>query len=402
MKRPALCGIASSCRHTLLDRGQRVQSIAPIGTAHLACNSKQLSVAQHRHTRRALFRPRPALRALLASQASPFSVQLRGIGAMSLELQVLRTAKAAVDEGLLQPADYTVVKEAFMKALAIKGGVDSGFLGQADFAEARKEFFSSLGMAGMGGGAAAAPQSAPTAQQTPASTPRDAPAIASSQPAPQTTNGNSAAVTPPTRLPASASTRGPPELAIPEQQPSTAGATPTGTEVTTPKSTMGTPSGISDRGGGVAVVASKVRAANSSQFVALACTGVPSAPCALISIASSTQQAGAGSPSRIGGLGRRHQCTGIAMQGLTCCMLQCARALLESNVLERGSEHASGWHTPCRGRWQASPSMPTLSTLCGSCASRRLCAPRSCHACRRGTASRMYAAPRVLRSLCPD
>jgi cofilin len=161
---------------------------------------------------------------------------------MPLELQVLRTAKAAVDEGLMGPADYDVVKAAFTKALAIKGGVDSGFIGENDFAEARREFFQSLGMAGIGGGAPAA--TAPVAQGRAMVTPP-------ARPPTHPMNGSrdishdissSAAVSKP-----------PVTVSIPDKalSPMSSVGHPSPRCVTTP-------SGISSRGGGASVVENKV------------------------------------------------------------------------------------------------------------------------------------------------
>jgi hypothetical protein len=189
------------------------------------------------------------------------------LDAMSVELQALRTAKAAVDEGLMQPTDYDAVKEAFVRALAIKGGVDSGFLGQADFADARKEFFQSLGMTSLGGGSGAgtmapAPPVPTSAAHPPATTPTAPVHIARNPSVPQT-NGisNSANLTP--NRPAQRAVPAPrppvPQLSIPDTQGSTAETTPTGIGLATPQGTVSTPGSISDRGGGAAAVAAKVR-----------------------------------------------------------------------------------------------------------------------------------------------
>lgn len=65
---------------------------------------------------------------------------------MALDLQILRTAKAALDEGLLNAADYDSMKASFIKAQSIKAGVEAGFISESDYAEARAAFFSGLGM----------------------------------------------------------------------------------------------------------------------------------------------------------------------------------------------------------------------------------------------------------------
>ena len=68
-----------------------------------------------------------------------------------MELAVLRTAKAALEEGLIQEGDFQVVKGAFVKAQSIRAGLDAGFISENDFAVARQEFFRSLGMMTMPG-----------------------------------------------------------------------------------------------------------------------------------------------------------------------------------------------------------------------------------------------------------
>lgn len=60
------------------------------------------------------------------------------------ELAVLKTAKLAVDEGLILPEDYNVVKHAFLKAQQIKAGLDAGFLRDEDYEKTREAFFYSL------------------------------------------------------------------------------------------------------------------------------------------------------------------------------------------------------------------------------------------------------------------
>jgi cofilin len=181
---------------------------------------------------------------------------------MSVELQALRTAKAAVDEGLMQPTDYNAVKQAFVRALAIKGGVDSGFLGQSDFADARREFFQSLGMSNLGGGSGpvASAQPVPTFPVQ-APTPVQQAQIPLAPSVPQTNGTDNSATTPPNRSTqgAAPAPRPPvPLLSIPETQASTAETTPTGIGHLTPQATVCTPSTISNRGGGTAAVASKV------------------------------------------------------------------------------------------------------------------------------------------------
>lgn len=68
------------------------------------------------------------------------------------ELAALRTAKAALDEGLISDTDFDVVKAGFLKAQQIKAGLDAGFIREDDIKQARETFFQSLdmGMPGQG------------------------------------------------------------------------------------------------------------------------------------------------------------------------------------------------------------------------------------------------------------
>jgi len=66
-----------------------------------------------------------------------------------MDLAVLRTARAALDEGLINAEDFDAVKGAFVRAQSIKAGRDAGFIMEADFAEARGEFFRAMGMSGL-------------------------------------------------------------------------------------------------------------------------------------------------------------------------------------------------------------------------------------------------------------
>lgn len=62
------------------------------------------------------------------------------------DLATLRTAKEALDEGLISVADFDTVKEGFLKAQQIKAGLDAGFIKEEDFEQARDAFFQSLNM----------------------------------------------------------------------------------------------------------------------------------------------------------------------------------------------------------------------------------------------------------------
>ena len=63
---------------------------------------------------------------------------------MAADLATLRTAKTAVDEGLITADDYELIKTAFCKAQQIKAGLDAGFISAEDYAQARDSFLHSL------------------------------------------------------------------------------------------------------------------------------------------------------------------------------------------------------------------------------------------------------------------
>lgn len=52
----------------------------------------------------------------------------------------LRTARQALQDGLISDADYDQVKQAFVKAQQFKAGLDAGFLGQEDYDEVKRRF----------------------------------------------------------------------------------------------------------------------------------------------------------------------------------------------------------------------------------------------------------------------
>ncbi|KAG2442253.1 hypothetical protein HYH02_009737 [Chlamydomonas schloesseri] len=97
------------------------------------------------------------------------------------DLAVLRTAKQALDEGLLNPEDYDFIKKAFLRAQQIKAGLDAGFIKEEDFVQARDSFLHSLDFA-LVGGSSAQPVYVQT-QSIPGS-PKAAPAQAMPPPAP--------------------------------------------------------------------------------------------------------------------------------------------------------------------------------------------------------------------------
>eukprot|EP00892_Ulva_mutabilis_P007639 jgi/Ulvmu1/5247/UM022_0040.1 len=202
---------------------------------------------------------------------------------MALDLQILRTAKAALDEGLLNAADYDSVKASFIKAQSVKAGVEAGFISESDYAEARSAFFSGLGMSVGGSLPAPAPRQSAPAHAPTSSRSNDAahnasklapvqavsaPAIPASAQAPSST----AAAAPTTRAaegtaaaPAATATKSepiqatrPPQsnaippLSLPEAQNQPDGASTPTTGGSRSASLLPTPTGLSDRGGKVA------------------------------------------------------------------------------------------------------------------------------------------------------
>ncbi|EFJ41491.1 actin-depolymerizing factor AdfA [Volvox carteri f. nagariensis] len=77
------------------------------------------------------------------------------------DLAVLRTAKQALDEGLVNPDDYDFIKKAFLRAQQIKAGLDAGFIKEDDYVQARDSFLHSLDFALVGNPASAGQQSRP-------------------------------------------------------------------------------------------------------------------------------------------------------------------------------------------------------------------------------------------------
>lgn len=61
-----------------------------------------------------------------------------------LNYDVLRTAKAALDEGLINDHDYDTVKSSFLRAQQIKAGLDAGFIPEAEFTNVKRAFLESL------------------------------------------------------------------------------------------------------------------------------------------------------------------------------------------------------------------------------------------------------------------
>lgn len=198
---------------------------------------------------------------------------------MALELQILRTAKAALEEGLLGPADYESMKASFIKAQSIKAGVEAGFISESDYSEARLAFFSGLGMSV--GGPVAANRSAQVAQASvPASGPNNGAPPKVSKPAPIQTSFTSsapaaravpvAAVAPSAPAPSSEAAPVPkapewndvPPLSLPDAQTQPEGNSSPTTGGSRSASLLPTPTGLSDRGG--KSVSDKVRSPGHS------------------------------------------------------------------------------------------------------------------------------------------
>ena len=59
-------------------------------------------------------------------------------------MELLRTAKAALDEGLIDQGDYDSVKTSFLRAQQIKAGLDSGFIPEAEYSHVKHAFLESL------------------------------------------------------------------------------------------------------------------------------------------------------------------------------------------------------------------------------------------------------------------
>jgi cofilin len=71
------------------------------------------------------------------------ALQLQNTSAMA-DLGALRSAKQALDEGLITPQDFDVVKVAFLKAQQIKAGLDAGFIRQGDYDKAVDAYIHAL------------------------------------------------------------------------------------------------------------------------------------------------------------------------------------------------------------------------------------------------------------------
>lgn len=70
--------------------------------------------------------------------------------------EVLRTAKSALDEGLINDADYDKIKTSFLRAQQIKAGLDAGFIKEEEYANVKRSFLESLSLSAHSSAAGAA------------------------------------------------------------------------------------------------------------------------------------------------------------------------------------------------------------------------------------------------------
>ena len=119
------------------------------------------------------------------------------------ELATLRTAKAAMDEGLIAPEDFDTIKLAFLRAQQIKAGLDAGFIREEDYAKTKDAFLHALDfrvlhvvspLPALANGAVQAPKAAAPA---PAQARAAAPAPAAAAPAPRPAVAAAPAAKPP-------------------------------------------------------------------------------------------------------------------------------------------------------------------------------------------------------------
>jgi cofilin len=106
----------------------------------------------------------------------------------SASLQALLSTKAALDLGLVTPADYDAVKRAFLAAQQIRAAVDAGLVAEGDYEATKARYLAELLAQGGGlggGGSAAAAAAAPAANGAPrAPAPPPPPAAAAAPPPP--------------------------------------------------------------------------------------------------------------------------------------------------------------------------------------------------------------------------
>lgn len=126
--------------------------------------------------------------------------------AVALDLALLRTAKQAVEEGLLNDEDYDDIKKAFLRATQIKVGLDAGFIKEEDYRQARDSFLHSLDFKLVGAVPHAHPPPAPPQQQ------QQSAFAAGAVPLPPSQQHTSAAPPPPPAASASRPAPAPPPL----------------------------------------------------------------------------------------------------------------------------------------------------------------------------------------------
>lgn len=77
-------------------------------------------------------------------------LQRRVLGVLRLmaggSYEVLQTAKSALDEGLINEADYDKIKSSFLRAQQIKAGLDAGFIKEEEYANVKRSFLESLSL----------------------------------------------------------------------------------------------------------------------------------------------------------------------------------------------------------------------------------------------------------------
>lgn len=59
----------------------------------------------------------------------------------------LKSAKAALDGGLIAEVDYEEVKVAYLRAQQIRAGLDAGFIKESDYQNIKRAFLNSLNLA---------------------------------------------------------------------------------------------------------------------------------------------------------------------------------------------------------------------------------------------------------------
>ncbi|PNW81008.1 hypothetical protein CHLRE_07g339050v5 [Chlamydomonas reinhardtii] len=141
------------------------------------------------------------------------------------DLAVLRTAKQALDEGLLNPEDYDFIKKAFLRAQQIKAGLDAGFIKEEDFVQARDSFLHSLDFALVGGSSQPAYVQTPSIPDAPAMPPPAPVALRAAAAAPQRNSTPSRDTAPAAPVPvAAAAAAAPAAAAVPRISPAPPGA----------------------------------------------------------------------------------------------------------------------------------------------------------------------------------